>query len=94
MEIKENGEKMEEYYDLSEKIYEKCLVYYEEYESKSEHLSEVEIELEKSFLIGFYQAMNLVTNNFLLNTGINNKKYNELLDLIEKNIIFSKSTKP
>ena len=71
---------MNDLYDkLNERIYENCKMYYDKY-SKLDKMTEE----QSGIMGGLYQSLNIVANEYLVNSENDNEKYRELLDNIEK----------
>ena len=67
------------YDKLNERIYENCKMYYDKY-SKLDKMTEEQCGI----MGGLYQSLNIVANEYLVNSENDNEKYRELLDNIEK----------
>ncbi|HES9049739.1 TPA: hypothetical protein VPG36_001006 [Streptococcus pyogenes] len=67
------------YDKLNERIYENCKMYYDKY-SKLDKMTEE----QSGIMGGLYQSLNIVANEYLVNSENDNEKYRELLDNIEK----------
>lgn len=67
------------YGKLNERIYENCKMYYDKY-SKLDKMTEE----QSGIMGGLYQSLNIVANEYLVNSENDNEKYRELLDNIEK----------
>ena len=71
------------YNKLNERIYENCKMYYDEYAKKIELT-----EKQSGIMDGLYQSLNIVANEYL----VNNSKYRDLLNKIEKLLGIAKNT--
>lgn len=66
------------YYNLNERIYNNCKMYYENYRKLDEITDE-----QLGIMGGLYQSLNIVANDYIMNKGYDNRKYRKLLDEIE-----------
>ncbi|MBZ2140003.1 hypothetical protein K1I73_06575 [Streptococcus gordonii] len=67
------------YDKLNERIYDNCKMYYDKYSEQDELTDE-----QSGIMGGLYQSLNIVANEYLVNTENDNAKYRDLLDKIEK----------